>query len=146
MLSRALLRTLAMAAMLSPAAALAQESAPAPMTHGGSTMHGAAMMAPGEMTPAQGDPARAGSMPAEAGQSAFAAIQEIVSILEADPTTDWSRVDIDALRQHLVDMNAVTLEAKVASAPVEGGEQFDVTGDGAVSDSIGACSSPMRRR
>ena len=75
-------------------------------------------------------------MPTEAGQAAFGAIQEIVAILDADPNTDWSKVDIDALRQHLVDMNAVTLEAKVASAPVEGGERFDVTGDGAVSDSI----------
>ena len=35
------------------------------------------------------------------GQDAFAAIQEIVEILAADPKTDWSKVNIDALRQHL---------------------------------------------
>lgn len=99
-------------------------------------MHGGAMTPPEGMTHAHGETARAGSMPTEAGQSAFAAIQEIVAILEADPNTDWSKTDIDALRQHLVDMNAVTLEAKVASAPVEGGERFDVTGDGAVSEFI----------
>ncbi len=98
--------------------------------------HGGAMMAPGAMTHVHGATARGGSMPTEAGQGAFAAIQEIVAILEADPNTDWSKVDIDALRQHLVDMNAVTLEAKVATAPVEGGERFDVTGAGPVSDSI----------
>jgi hypothetical protein len=80
--------------------------------------------------------AHEGHMPTEAGQGAFAAIEEIVAILEADPNTDWSKVDVDALRQHLVDMNAVTLEAKVTSAPIEGGERFDVTGEGAVSDSI----------
>ena len=50
----------------------------------------------------------------------------------ADPATDWSKVDIDALRQHLVDMNAVTLEARVARSPVDGGVRFDVTGDGPV--------------
>lgn len=48
----------------------------------------------------------------EAGQDAFAAIQEVV-LLEADPDTDWSRVDIDALRDHLIDMHLVTLYAKV---------------------------------
>ena len=53
-----------------------------------------------------------GARPTEAGQGAFAAIQEIVAILEADPDTDWSKVDIDALRQHLVDMNAVTLRRR----------------------------------
>src|SRR6516165_7172350 len=42
--------------------------------------------------------------PVLAGQDAFGAIQEVVQILEADPTTDWSKVNIDALRQHLVDM------------------------------------------
>ena len=45
------------------------------------------------------------------GQDAFGAIQEIVGILEADPNTDWSKVNISALREHLVDMNEVTLKA-----------------------------------
>src|SRR6516225_4871594 len=38
------------------------------------------------------------------GQDAFGAIQEIVQILQSDPTTDWSKVNISALRQHLIDM------------------------------------------
>ncbi|MCC2098329.1 MAG: hypothetical protein KDJ29_15640, partial [Hyphomicrobiales bacterium] len=43
--------------------------------------------------------------PVQPGQSAFAAIQEIVEILEADRSTDWSKVNIPALRQHLIDMD-----------------------------------------
>ena len=72
----------------------------------------------------------------QAGQSAFAAIQEIVAILEADPKTDWSKVEIEALRQHLIDMDAVTLRAESKSEPVDGGMRFVVTGAGPVKDSI----------
>ena len=39
--------------------------------------------------------------PIQTGQAGFAAIQEIVAILEADTTTDWTKVDVEALRQHL---------------------------------------------
>jgi hypothetical protein len=39
----------------------------------------------------------------------------------ADPKTDWSAVNIDALRQHLVCMNNVVLAANVKDVPVEGG-------------------------
>jgi hypothetical protein len=59
------------------------------------------------------------AQPSEPGQSAFAAIQEIVAILEADPATDWAKVDIEALRQHLIDMNAVTLNAEVVAEPID---------------------------
>jgi len=75
-------------------------------------------------------------VPKEAGQSAFAAIQEITEILEADPATDWSKVDIEALRRHLVDMDNVTLRAKVAAEPLKQGARFVVTGDGEVTVSI----------
>ena len=52
-------------------------------------------------------------------------------------TTFWpSKVDIEALRQHLIDMNNVTLAAHVAGEPIDGGMKFVVTGDGAVRDSI----------
>lgn len=74
--------------------------------------------------------------PTEAGQSAFAAIQEIVQILEEDPATDWAQVDIEALRQHLIDMDHVTLRAEVRGEPVEGGMRFIVSGAGPVKDSI----------
>lgn len=74
--------------------------------------------------------------PTQPGQAAFAAIQEIVGILEADPQTDWSKVNIEALRQHLIDMDNVTLRADVENESIDGGMRFVVTGAGAVRDSI----------
>jgi hypothetical protein len=74
--------------------------------------------------------------PTEAGQSAFAAIAEIVALLEADPKTDWSKVDIEALRQHLIDMNNVTLLANVKESDQGNAVEFQVTRTGLVTDSI----------
>jgi hypothetical protein len=65
----------------------------------------------------------------EGGQSAFAAIEEIVSRLAADPLTDWNSVDIEGLRQHLIDMDNVTLHAQVVSTPTDTGEHFEVWSD-----------------
>ncbi len=73
----------------------------------------------------------------EPGQSAFAAIQEVVATLMADPDTDWSRVSIEALRQHLIDMNNVTLKADVETEALPRGARFIVTSeDAAVARSI----------
>jgi hypothetical protein len=74
--------------------------------------------------------------PTQAGQDAFGAIQEIVQILEADPKTDWSRVNLEALRQHLIDMNEVTLNAKALPKPVDGGLEIAVTGTGRTIEAI----------
>jgi hypothetical protein len=74
--------------------------------------------------------------PTMPGEGAFGAIQEIVGMLEADPQTDWSKVDLESLRQHLIDMNAVTLNAAVTANPVEGGLAFAVTGTGRTSKAI----------
>ncbi len=63
----------------------------------------------------------------EPGQSAFGAIQEIVDALQSDPETDWSRVDIDALRSHLVDMDNVIMRAQVATLTIARGAEFLVT-------------------
>lgn len=68
--------------------------------------------------------------PTEPGQGAFAAIQEIVAILEADPPTDWARVDLGALRRHLVDMNALVMSAEVAEREIPGGIEATVSGAG----------------
>lgn len=76
------------------------------------------------------------ALPHEGGQAAFAAIQEIVAMLEADPQTDWSKVNIEALRDHLVDMNNVTLRAHAKSEETEGGIRFLATGEGPVVGSI----------
>ena len=74
--------------------------------------------------------------PTEAGQSAFAAIHEIVEMLEADPKTDWSKVNVDALRQHLIDMDNMTLYAKITYEPIANGEHIHVSGKGEVRHSI----------
>jgi hypothetical protein len=76
------------------------------------------------------------AIPAMPGQDAFGAIQEIVRILEADAGTDWSRVNIDALREHLIDMNEVTLRATSRAEPVEGGLRMLVTGTGRTFEAI----------
>jgi hypothetical protein len=78
----------------------------------------------------------AGGLPREGGQSAFAAIQEIVGILSADPNTDWSSVNIDALREHLIDMDNLALRARIAYEPKANGQIIRVAGDGAVRQSI----------
>ena len=69
-------------------------------------------------------------VPTMPGQDAFGAIQEIVRILEADPKTDWSKVNLEALRRHLIDMNEVTLKADASVKQIDGGLEIAVTGDG----------------
>ena len=72
----------------------------------------------------------ASTTPTLPGQDAFGAIQEIVRILDADPKTDWSKIDLEALRQHLIDMNEVTLKAEAVSKQIDGGLEIAVTGSG----------------
>ncbi len=76
------------------------------------------------------------ALPTSPGQDAFGAIQEIVQILQADPTTDWSKVNIDALREHLIDMNEVTLHAAAQTTMTATGIEIAVTGDGRTRDAI----------
>ena len=52
----------------------------------------------------------------EAGQDAFGTIQEVITALEDDPHTDWSQVNLEALRQHLLDMQDMTLHVDVLSS------------------------------
>ena len=78
----------------------------------------------------------AGPKPTQGGQAAFAAISEIVKLLEADPKTDWSKVNLEALRQHLADMDMVTLRSRVKSREVPNGLAMDVTGDTGVAAAI----------
>jgi hypothetical protein len=66
--------------------------------------------------------------PSHPGQEAFGTIQEIVRILEADPTTDWSKVNIGALREHLIDMHEVTLRARASERILNDGIEIVVTG------------------
>ena len=64
---------------------------------------------------------RASGVPSEPGDGSFAAIIEIVAMLSADPDTDWTRVDIDGLREHLVDMNQLVVGASVRSERLPNG-------------------------
>jgi hypothetical protein len=76
------------------------------------------------------DQASRSRQPTLPGQDAFGAIQEIVAILDADPNTDWSKVNIAALREHLIDMNEVTLHASAAETKLPNGVAIIVTGEG----------------
>jgi hypothetical protein len=110
-------------------AAHAQSAAgshPADGTMPGGVHHAMSM----DMDHHHGAAAEAGVIPTLPGQDAFGAIQEIVQILEADPKTDWSKVNLEALRQHLIDMNEVTLKADVVTRPIKDGIQSEVTGTG----------------
>jgi hypothetical protein len=81
-------------------------------------------------TPGMTHPVPAAQLPTQGGQGAFAAIGEIVALLQADATTDWSKVNLERLRLHLVDMDLVTLRSRVVATPVAGGAQFLVRGTG----------------
>lgn len=57
-------------------------------------------------------------------------------MLEADASTDWSSVDLRALREHLIDMNEVTLRAVAIEQEVPEGLEVLVTGQGRTLDAI----------
>ncbi|KQW21962.1 hypothetical protein ASC80_00695 [Afipia sp. Root123D2] len=90
-------------------------------------MHGRMHEGHGRMMGQPGDMSAQPEMP---GQDAFGAIQEIVETLQADPATDWTKVNISALREHLIDMNEVTLHAVAEQHAVDNGVEITVTGEG----------------
>lgn len=94
--------------------------------HGGMDQHGGM----------HGQQSGAAGAPAMPGQDAFGTIQEIVQILQADPSTDWSKVNITALREHLIDMNEVTLHAAASERMTDNGIEIAITGDGRTRDAI----------
>jgi len=58
----------------------------------------------------------------EAGNDAFGTIQEVIAKLNSDPDTDWSKVNLEALRRHLQDMHDMTLNVDVISQkPISNG-------------------------
>ncbi|MEO9895957.1 MAG: hypothetical protein ABJD13_08055 [Paracoccaceae bacterium] len=65
----------------------------------------------------------------EPGQGAFAALSEIVRVLEADPDTDWSQVDLTGLRTHLVDMDRLISDAMVKETDLPNGIRVIASGD-----------------
>ena len=103
----------------------AQQTPPGGMTHTPGMKH----------TPGM-EHVAATTQPTQSGQAAFATVAEIVKILEADKTTDWAKVDLEALRQHLIDMDAVTMRARVRKVPTVGGITMDITGEPTVSAAV----------
>jgi len=68
----------------------------------------------------------------EAGNDAFGTIQEVIRALDADPKTDWSKVNLEALRAHLVDMNNMTLRVTVLSQqPIANGVEITIAPESA---------------
>ena len=51
----------------------------------------------------------------EAGNAIFGTIQETIKALDANPNTDWTKVDLEGLRQHLIDMENFTTGVDVLS-------------------------------
>jgi len=93
------------------------------MQHGGGDGQGGGMMR--RMMRGMGDSQQAA---ATSGQSVMDVIAEVIQTLQANPDTDWSRINIDALRQHLVDMDRVALYAEAQASDVEAGSLFRITG------------------
>ena len=74
--------------------------------------------------------------PQESGQSAFAAIAEIVEILRNDPETDWEAVKISALQQHLSDMDSLVTEAISTQLVGADSVSFEVVGPPRVTEAL----------
>ncbi|MFN0100234.1 MAG: hypothetical protein ACKVS7_16335 [Gemmatimonadaceae bacterium] len=74
--------------------------------------------------------------PTRAGQEAFATLAEVVRILSADPRTDWAKVNLETLRQHLIDMDEVTMRSAVRQESIPDGVVFSVTGTGRTREAI----------
>lgn len=102
-------------------------------------MHSGAMSQNPSMHHVAGIP---GTTPAMPGQDAFGALAEVVRLLDADPQTDWSKVDLERLRQHLIDMNEVVLRSEVKQTPVAGGLAMEITGTGRTERAIRAMVVP----
>jgi hypothetical protein len=66
----------------------------------------------------------------EPGNDVFGTVHEVIRKLEADPGTDWTKVDLEALRRHLIDMHNVALHVEVVSrALLEKGVSLVVRGE-----------------
>lgn len=78
------------------------------------------------------DVSQSSSLLTEPGQGAFAAISEIVKVLTADEDTDWSKVNLTKLRNHLIDMDILVRNATATQTILENGVSTKVTGDAEV--------------
>ena len=63
----------------------------------------------------------------ESGTDPFATLQEVITALEANPGTNWEKVNIEALRLHLVEMQDMTINVDVKQQYIDNGFQAVVT-------------------
>lgn len=63
----------------------------------------------------------------EPGQGAFAALSEVVALLRQSPDTDWERVGIKRLRDHLVDMDLLMMYAQAEETHLQDGLQIRIS-------------------
>ena len=78
-------------------------------------------------TPEETDHAEMASPLHEPGHAIFGTVQEAIAALEADTTTDWSQVDVDRLREHLIDMHHVAMHVEVrGEQPLDDGVELTV--------------------
>ena len=63
----------------------------------------------------------------ESGTDPFATLQEVITALEANPDTNWEKVNIEALRLHLVEMQDMTINVDVKQQYIDNGFQAVVT-------------------
>lgn len=63
-----------------------------------------------------------------AAPTSLAVLAGLVARLEADPSTDWRRVDLEVVRRHLADLERVTLAAEVRAEELPGGVGLIVSG------------------
>ena len=80
--------------------------------------------------------------PALPGQDAFGAVAEVVKLLDADPKTDWSQVNLERLRQHLIDMSEVVLRSGITQSAVPAGLVMEVRGAGRTAEAIRSMVAP----
>ena len=64
----------------------------------------------------------------EAGNDIFGTIAETIKVLNANPNTDWSKVDLETLRQHLLDMRDMSENIKIHSqTPIKNGLKINLS-------------------
>ena len=63
----------------------------------------------------------------ESGADPFATLQEVITALEANPDTNWEKVNIEALRLHLVEMQDMIINVDVKQQHIDNGFQAVVT-------------------
>lgn len=76
------------------------------------------------------------SVLSEPGQGAFAALSEVVRVLEANPNTDWSKVDLSGLRAHLIDMDRLISDVAVTETDLLNGIKALSFGDAEVTATL----------